>query len=303
MTRYSVIDIGSNSVRHLKATVENGIIDGTKSLIVTRLGEGVDATKQLTDRAVNDTIAAIEVFQREALEWGAQDIFLMATSAVRDAINKGSLLNGVKVATGLEIEVLSGEEEAVIGCVGVQKGLLNDEPILIVDIGGGSTEFIVFDGSIKHASSADVGAVRMTGKHILSDPIDETEKSAMLNDIVHIIEPHIEAVKAYDFKEIIGIGGTATTFGAIDLEMTVYDRHKIHNHLVSLYAIENSNQKFQSMKLEARKRIKGLAPKRADVITAGGLILEEIMKRLDKSYLRVSDFDNLEGYLVHKLGI
>lgn len=303
MTRYSVIDIGSNSVRHLKATVENGKIDGEKSLIVTRLGEGVDATKQLTNRAIQDTIAAIKVFQKEALQSNAKEIFLMATSAVRDATNKTLLLEGVKAATGLEIEVLSGEEEAVVGCVGVQKGLISDEPILIIDIGGGSTEFIVFDGKIRHASSADVGAVRMTGKHVQSDPIEATEKIAMLDDIVRIIEPHIEGVRAYDFKEIIGIGGTATTFGAIDLEMAVYDRHKIHNHLVSLQAVEASNQRFQSVDLETRKVIKGLAPKRADVITAGGLILEEIIKSLDKSYFRVSDFDNLEGYLVTKLGI
>ncbi len=300
---YSVIDIGSNSVRHLKAKVENGCIDGEKSLIVTRLGEGVDETKRLTDRAIKDTIEAISTFKKEAEAMSAQGIYLMATSAVRDAQNKDRLIKGVYGETGLEIEVLSGEEEAIIGCKGVQKGLSEDEPILIIDIGGGSTEFIVFDGEIRHASSANVGAVRMTGKYINHDPVTEAEKKTTLTDIKEIIEPHLTQVLKYKFDEVIGIGGTATTFGAIELEMDIYDRHRIHNHVVALESIRQINHRFQTIDVEARKKIPGLAPKRADIITAGGLILEEIIEQTGKGGFRVSDFDNLEGFLAHKLGI
>ena len=301
--RYSVIDIGSNSVRHLKATVDRGGIDGEKSLIVTRLGEGVDETKKLTDRAIKETIEAIKTFKEDGLESGSKEIFLMATSAVRDASNKEVLIDGIKGATGLDIEVLSGEREAVVGCLGVQKGLIGEESILIIDIGGGSTEFIVYDGGIKHASSADVGAVRMTGKHVKHDPISLDEKRFMCEDIKRIIQPHIDAVGKYDFDEIIGIGGTATTFGAVELEMETYNRHEIHNHVVSIEMIDLINQRFQGMPLADRKKIKGLAPKRADVIIAGGLILQEIIKTLNKSCFRVSDFDNLEGYLAEKIGL
>jgi len=301
--RYSVIDIGSNSVRHLMATVENGVIDGKKELIVTRLGEGVDETKQLTERAINDTVEAIKVFKGKAETMNVEGIYLMATSAVRDSSNKDVLIDRIKNETGLTIEILSGEKEAIVGCMGVQKGLAQDEPILIIDIGGGSTEFIVYDGEIRHASSADVGAVRMTGKHICSDPATVAERETALEYIKKIIKPHIEAVKAFAFDEIIGIGGTATTFGAIDLEMDVYDRHKIHNYLVSHEAILRINAEFHSVTLEKRKLIKGLTPKRADVITAGGLILQEIVEDLGMKTFRVSDFDNLEGYLAYKLAI
>lgn len=300
---YSVIDIGSNSVRHLKATIVDGNIAGTKSLIVTRLGEGVDETKRLTDRAIRDTVDAIKTFKDEAVAFSTKGIYLMATSAVRDASNKESLINAVEKETGLRIEVLSGEEEAVVGCIGVQKGLEKDEAILIIDIGGGSTEFIVFDGEIKHASSADVGAVRMTGKHVFTDPIEASEKEKTIEDIKSIIAMHIAQAGAFHFDEIVGIGGTATTFGAIDLEMDVYDRDKIHNHVVSTEHIKTINQRFQTSVLEDRKKIPGLAPKRADVITAGGLILEEILESFDMKSMRVSDFDNLEGFLAHKLDI
>jgi len=301
--RYSVIDMGSNSVRHLKAIVKNNKIDGEKSLIVTRLGEGVDETNRLTERAIRETIDAVKVFQEDAIRTGTEEIYIMATSAVRDAENRVLLLEGVKRATGLEIEVLSGEREAIVGCLGVQKGLEKEEAILIIDIGGGSTEFIVYDGFIRHASSANVGAVRMTGKHVGTDPITLDEKEKMKEDIKTIIAPHIEAISKYQFDEIIGIGGTATTFGAIDLEMENYDRHKIHNHVVLIDAVKQMNQIFQTCDLSMRKEIAGLAPKRADVITAGGLILQEIMMSLNYSELRVSDFDNLEGYLVEKLDL
>lgn len=300
---YSVIDIGSNSVRHLLATVEDGQINGDKSLIVTRLGEGVDHTKLLTERAIHDTVEAIRTFQAQAVLVDAEAVFLMATSAVRDAKNKQVLIDRVFTETGLTIEVLSGEEEAVVGCMGVVKGLDKEEAILIIDIGGGSTEFIVYDGRIRHASSADVGTVRMTGKHVFHDPITVDEKSAILRDIRTIIQAHMRKVDQYDFEEIIGIGGTATTFGAIDLAMDTYDRYRIHNHVVTLETIEVINKTFQNVTLEARKQITGLAPKRADVITAGGLILHEIIGAAGKNRMRVSDFDNLEGFLAYKLAL
>ncbi len=301
--KYSVIDIGSNSVRHLKADVSNGNITGTKSLIVTRLGEGVDATKKLTNRAIKDTVEAIRIFKKDAEAYGVQEIFLMATSAVRDASNKSLLIDEVKSLTGLTIDVLSGESEAIIGCIGVQKGLDKEEAILIIDIGGGSTEFIVFDGEIRHASSADVGAVRMTGKHVFTDPITRNEKENVIKDIRTIISPHIKAVKEIKFEEIIGIGGTATTFGAIDLEMETYDRDVIHNHMISTVRIAEINKRFQQCTFKERVTISGLEPKRADIITAGGLILQEIMSGLEMSAMKVSDFDNLEGYLAYKLDI
>lgn len=301
--KYSVIDIGSNSVRHLKAEIENNAIEGEKSLIVTRLGEGVDTTKKLTDRAIRDTVEAIKTFKREAEEIGAEDIFLMATSAVRDSTNKETLLERVHAETGLTIEVLSGEEEAIVGCIGVEIGLMSPEAILIIDIGGGSTEFIVFDGEIRHASSANVGAVRMTGKHIFTDPVSQSEKAAIKEDIRTIIRPHIKEVMKHSFVEVIGIGGTATTFGAIDLKMESYDRHKIHNHIVTKECVHTINEKFQNTVLDERKRIPGLAPKRADVIIAGGLILEIILEEVSRETFRVSDFDNLEGYLAQKLMI
>ncbi len=301
--RYCVIDVGSNSVRLLKAKIIDGVIVGSKSLIVTRLAD-MDEGNRLTKRAIDDTVEAIKAYVKQSLEFGAKKTFIMATSAVRDANNKAELIDSIMRETSLELDVLSGEQEAVAGCIGVKHGLFGSAingKIGIIDIGGGSTEFIVYDKEIEYIKSINLGAVRMTKNHIDTNSIMGINGVDCSNQIVKMIESTIRDIKSIGIDYLIGIGGTITSFGAMDLKMEEYDRDKIHNYKISLDKVKSLNSNLQNLDLERRKRIAGLSPKRADIIVAGGLILEEIMRSLSEETVIISDYDNLEGYLLKKI--
>lgn len=227
----------------------------------------------------------------------------MATSAVRDAGNRDVFLDRVKEACGLEIEVISGDQEAKIGFLGVLAGVGTvGGSILVIDVGGGSTELIVGDASgIKFAHSANVGAVRMTGKHITTDPLDESEYTAVKNDIALITRDVLLDLKELKIEKAIGIGGTATTLGAMKLEMEEYDRFQIQNSKVNTDEIKTINAQLKALTVEERMRIKGLQPKRADIILAGSMVVEHVLKQLKIDEMHISDFDNLEGCLMEKL--
>lgn len=302
--RVAAIDIGTNSIRLLKAEIEDGqLMSGPKALNMTRIGEGVNETGVLSEAGMQRSVDALIEFEAEAKSWGAQKIFALATSAVRDAGNREEFLSRVKDACGLEIEVISGEQEAKIGFLGVLAGVEDLEgSVLVIDVGGGSTELIVGDANgITFAHSANVGAVRMTGKHITTDPLADREYDAVKKDIAVITENVIEDLKKLSVTKAIGIGGTATTLGAMKLEMEEYDRFKIQNSIVELGEIEKMNSQLKALTVEARKEIKGLQPKRADIILAGSMVIEHVLKELGIDMMHVSDFDNLEGCLMEKL--
>jgi len=298
-----VIDIGSNSIRLLKAEIKNGAIEGEKSLIVTRLGKKEKTSTSLMEDRINDTIEALKTFQEEAKAYGADRIIAMATSAVREAKNKKYFINKVYEETGIEIDVLSGIDEARIGCAGVQKGLGKEIPVLIIDIGGGSTEFIVYDKKILYSESLDVGAVRMTEMFVSTDPIAEPEYNSLKQEIKNKISRVMSVVNGFSYDAIIGIGGTATTFGTIDLHLENYSSEKIHNHKINFSEIVAINEKFKKADLAQRRAIVGLEEKRADIILAGGTILQEIVEESYLDFYRISDYDNLEGYLIEKCNI
>jgi exopolyphosphatase/guanosine-5'-triphosphate,3'-diphosphate pyrophosphatase len=252
---------------------------------------------------INDTIEALKTFQEEAKAYGADRIVAMATSAVREAKNKEYFINKVYEETGIEIDVLSGIDEARIGCVGVQKGLGKEIPVLIIDIGGGSTEFIVYDKEILYSESVDVGAVRMTEMFVSTDPVVESEYISLKQEIKNKIFHVMNAVNEFNYDSIIGIGGTATTFGSIDLHLKKYSSEKVHNHKINFSKIVAINEKFKKVNLTERKNIVGLEEKRADIILAGGTILQEIIEESYLDFYRISDYDNLEGYLIEKCNI
>jgi len=302
--RVAAIDIGTNSIRLLKAEIMNGELkSGPKTLNMTRIGEGVNETGVLSEAGMQRSVEALVEFEREAKLWGAEKVFALATSAVRDAGNREVFLDRVKKACGLEIEVISGDQEAKIGFLGVLAGVgAVDGSILVIDVGGGSTELIVGDASgIKFAHSANVGAVRMTGKHITTDPLVESEYTAVKDDIAFITRDVLLDLKKLRIEKAIGIGGTATTLGAMKLEMVEYDRFKIQNSNVDINEIRSMNSQLKALTVEARAKIKGLQPKRADIILAGSMVVEHVLNELDIDRMYVSDFDNLEGCLMEKL--
>jgi exopolyphosphatase/guanosine-5'-triphosphate,3'-diphosphate pyrophosphatase len=302
--KVAAIDIGTNSIRLLKAEV-NGkeLISGDKALIMTRIGQGVNETGKLSPEAIERSVEALDVFAKEARAWGAEKVYALATSAVRDAENGPDFTARVKRECGLEVEVISGTHEARLGYLGVLAGLSQlDGRVLIIDVGGGSTELIVGDAKgIIYSKSINVGAVRMTGKHISTDPVSHEELGRVQADIDQLADEALKIIQTHGVRRAIGIGGTATTLGAMQLEMETYDRFKIQNSAVTLTDISTMNQELAQKTVEERKTIKGLQPKRADIILAGALIIEHVLTTLRIPTLFISDYDNLEGCLVERL--
>lgn len=302
--RVAAIDIGTNSIRLLKAEIINGrLMSGNKELNMTRIGEGVNETGMLSEAGMERSVSALVDFENKAREWGAEKIYALATSAVRDSKNRDEFLKRVNDACGLNIEVISGDQEAKIGFLGVLAGVEEiNGSILVIDVGGGSTELIVGDSDgIAFAHSANVGAVRMTGKHITTDPITNEEYALVERDIALITEDVLIELKRHNISKAIGIGGTATTLGAMKLEMETYDRFKIQNSSVDIEDISRINAELKALTVKERMELKGLQPKRADIILAGSMVIEHILSELGVDRMYVSDFDNLEGCLMEKL--
>lgn len=298
MKKVSVIDIGTNSTRVLFADIENNnIINRKKEIITTRLGEKIDSDQRLTDRAINDTYDAIKAFQRQAQQAGYQVLKLIATSAVRDAINQHVLIDKIKNQLELTIEIISGDQEAEYGFYGIANAFHPTEDVLVIDIGGGSTELIRGSHSIKQMKSLNVGAVRMTEKCITSDPINTKDFECLQHSIHEVLNDYLTSINNNNIQKIIGIGGTITTLCAINKALEEYNPDAVHKSKITIEDLNRMIQQFQQTTLEERKQIIGLSPKRADIILAGSIILKTIMNHLRFNELYISDYDNLEGII------
>ena len=301
MKKTAYIDIGTNSVRMMTLSSDSvDCINAVKYMNTTRIGRGVDKNRKLSDEGIKDTLDALKDFKEDALKAGADEIKVIGTSALRDAENREDFLEAVKSNLGLKVDVISGDEEARLGFLGVSKGLKGhikeDDYILVVDIGGGSTELIVGrNGEIEYAKSIDIGAVRLSDKFVTTDPVSLVEQQAIADHIRISLKEVLKKVESYPIKGVIGIGGTITTIGSIALEMKAYDRKKIHNYYVPLETIYAINKKLLNQKIESRKEVVGLQPKRADIIPYGLMILHQILLSLEVSGISISEYDNLEG--------
>ena len=301
MKKTAYIDIGTNSVRMMTLSSDSvDCIDAVKHMNTTRIGRGVDKNRELSDEGIRETLDALKEFKEDALKAGADEIKVIGTSALRDAENREDFLKTVKSNLGLKVDVISGDEEARLGFLGVSKGLKGhikeDDYILVVDIGGGSTELIVGrNGEIEYAKSIDIGAVRLSDKFVTTDPVSLLEQQAIADHIRISLKEVLKQVESYPVKGVIGIGGTITTIASIALEMKEYDRKKIHNYYVPLETIYAINKKLLNQKIEGRKEVVGLQPKRADIIPYGLMILHQILLSLEMSGISISEYDNLEG--------
>ena len=301
--KIGTIDIGTNSMRLLIADYNNGKIENRKKYInTTRIGQGVDKEGYISEEALQRNINALEEFANICKVEECQAIYCMGTSALRDSKNGNIFVDRAKQKTNINVEIISGNEESNLGFMGVLEGLDTDEQILVIDIGGGSTEFIVGDREgIKFAKSENVGALRMTEKFLAKDPIDTNEFSSMSKFIYGEIKDTIDYIKSKQIKKLVGIGGTITSLSAMNQELEVYSMEKIHNSEVSIKNIKDILQNLKQMTLNDKKTLKGLQPKRADIITAGVEILNIIMENLEIEKIIVSEYDNLEGLMCHKV--
>lgn len=285
MARVAVIDVGSNSVRLLIAGVSAaGEVKPLKTgLITTRLGEGIGSGRLLPS-AMGRTVEAIGEFKKTIDEWMVDKSLVTATSAVRDAGNRREFLEMVERGTGYRVKVLSGPEEAFFSYYGVIKGFSGlPGGAVVIDIGGGSTEFTWQENDRLLCCSTRVGAVRMTeGGH------DDAE-------IKHILYPVLKKVGNSCSPAMVGVGGTITTLAAMDLKMETYDPSRVQGYRLELGRVEYWLDTLIRVGPGGRKKLPGLQAARADIIVAGVRIVLVIMRELRSNVLYVSEADILYG--------
>jgi len=302
MTKIAAIDIGTNTALLLVAEVtkQNEIIPIAQEEKIVRLGQGVDRAENLNLEAIGRTLRAIREQVKIAEDLGVEKILISGTSAVRDAANRETLLSEIKNNFGITMQILSGDEEAELTYFGAlsNKNLQGD--ILLVDIGGGSTEFIFgTQQKIKHAFSLNIGSVRLTERFIRNDPITDTEYKS----IRRAVKEQLSSLKSLDAGQLMGIAGTITTMAAMNLQMDTYDSAKVDNSLLTISQAEKIVSDLKKETLSQRKKFLGLKPERADVILAGALILLEVMQHFKFNETLVSDRGVRFGLILQELGI
>ena len=301
--KIATIDIGTNSMRLLIAEYKDGkLVNRKKYVNTTRIGQGVDKQGYITDEAIERNIKALVEFSNRCKGENCEKIYCMGTSALRDSKNKDKFINLAKDKTGINVDIISGEKESNLGFMGVLEGLEKAKDILVIDIGGGSTEFIIGNkDGIRFSKSENVGALRMTEKFLHQDPINDNEFESMSNFIYEEVKSTLEYINKHKVKNLVGIGGTITSLSAMNQELEVYSMERIHNSKISLSEIELILQNLKKMTLNDKKSLKGLQPKRADIIIAGVEILHTIMKNLEIKEITVSEYDNLEGLMCQNI--
>lgn len=302
--KIGTIDIGTNSMRLLIADyIDDRIINRKKYVNTTRIGQGVDKEGYITEEALDRNLNALKEFVQICKNEQCEEIYCMGTSALRDSKNGDEFVRRAKELTNIDVEIICGDEESNLGFMGVLEGTTGDKKkdILVIDIGGGSTEFIVGNSDgIKFCKSENVGALRMTEKFITTDPISSEEYNNMSKFIEDTISNTLDLIKDMKITKLVGIGGAITSLSAINQELEVYSMEKVHNSKVCKKEMEKILQNLKEMTLIDKKTIKGLQPKRADIITAGVAILYIIMEKLEIDEIMISEYDNLEGLMCQK---
>ncbi|HLF86395.1 MAG TPA: Ppx/GppA phosphatase family protein [Nitrospiria bacterium] len=295
------IDIGTNTLRLLISEIGNHHFKEIHSeRMITRLGEGLSGSGRLTNNAVARTVSTLKDFSAIIDRYMINKVVVAATSAVREAENRQYFIDLVKKETGFDIEVISGEEEArrtFLGILhGLDKGIQN---IVAIDIGGGSTEFICGRGSETLSRiSIDLGVVKLTERHIKSDPILPSEFTSMVSEIKEKIRNASLILGNTAGSILVGTAGSITTLAAIDRKMEAYNPLRINNCILKLAAIRLILSDLVSKSIKERRTIKGLEPGREDIIVAGAAILISIMEEMGHDSLVVSDYGLREGLII-----
>jgi exopolyphosphatase / guanosine-5'-triphosphate,3'-diphosphate pyrophosphatase len=295
--RVAVIDMGTNSTRLLVADVEGTrLTELERRSTVTRLGRGVDTSRQLAIEAIEDVCATVGDYIARVEELAAERVVAIATSAVRDAENRGAFTGELRERFALDARTLDGDEEARLTYVGAIHARAPEADTLVVDIGGGSTELVVGSGEdVSFHASLDAGTVRHTERHVRHDPADAVELEALATDVRHLID---EALAGSDFAHAnagIGVAGTPTSLAAIDQVLEPYDPARVHGYVLSLDSIQRMYSQLAAKSLEERLTVTGLHPGRAPTIVAGVVILIQVMRAFGLDRIEVSEHDILYG--------
>jgi len=295
--RIATIDIGTNTVLLLVAETRGGELCAVEEhATITRLGQGVDRSGELAPDAVERTLACLDAYANACERLGVTRTACVGTSAMRDARGGEIVRARVRERFGVEARVVSGEEEARLTFVGSLTGLgvAADEAISVFDIGGGSTEIVrgtlvargAADVTLAYARSFDVGSVRMTERHVASDPPAKEEIAAIDADVRSVLAVE-SALPTSDVP--VGIAGTMTTLAAVSLGLETYDGARVHGHVMSVEELRDVVERLATMSVDVRRRVAGMEPKRADVIVAGGCIALAVLERLAAKSVMISD--------------
>ena len=305
--RVAAIDIGTNTIRLLV-----GEPDGTGGYRpvfgaqeITRLGEGLHPERRLQEAPMRRSLAVLRRFCQAAASHGAVRVSVVGTSALREAANREVFLAEVRRRTGLEVRVISGEEEAQFTLLGARAGLpLSSKRLLLMDVGGGSTEFLLAEGSVIRATvSTGLGAVKLTEAYLKSDPPHPDQ----LETVRGIVASRMARLRAGDLPSLapgvtlVGAAGTLTTLAAIDLRLGRYEAERVNGHRLTRPRVAALLQELASLPLARRREVPGLEPARADVIVAGAIVCLGAMEGLGLADLTVSDGGLREGILLDLL--
>jgi len=295
MTRVAAIDCGTNSIRLLVADVDGTLTDRTRQLELVRLGEGVDRTGRLAPEAIERTRVVLARYAADLRRLGAERIRMVATSASRDAENADEFRDMVTRTLGVAPEVISGDEEARLSFTGAVRGLSAPGPFLVVDIGGGSTEFVVGHDRVEQAISVDIGCVRMTERHLHGDPPTPEQIAAAEADVTAVVDRALDAVGRDSGRSLIGLAGSVTTVAALALGLESYEPDRIHQARISAADVAKVTADLLGASVAQRLETPVMHPGRADVIGAGALILRVIMERSGADTVIASEHDILDG--------
>ncbi|GGO56041.1 MULTISPECIES: Ppx/GppA phosphatase family protein [Streptomyces] len=324
MTRVAAIDCGTNSIRLLVADADprtGELVDLDRRMEIVRLGQGVDKTGRLAPEALQRTFAACRTYAEIIKELGAERVRFVATSASRDAENRDDFVRGVLDILGVEPEVISGDQEAEFSFTGATRELKGQNkrgaerlpqkggggrreglptPYLVVDIGGGSTEFVVGDGEVRAARSVDVGCVRMTERHlvrdgVVTDPPTEAQIAAIRADIEAALDLAEQTVPLREARTLVGLAGSVTTVAGIALGLDAYESAAIHHSRIPYARVAEIVDRLTRSTHAERAAIPVMHPGRVDVIAAGALVLLAIMDRTGAQEVVVSEHDILDG--------
>lgn len=297
MTRVAAIDCGTNSIRLLIADIAGGNFrEIYRTMEIVRLGQGVDKNKAFHPDALDRTLKATALFAEEIARRGVERMRFCATSATRDATNRELFIDGVKSLLGVAPEVISGEEEAALSFKGATKELRGvGAPYLVIDIGGGSTEFVFGSERVEFAKSQNIGCVRMSERHFSSIPPQAEEIAGAKADIDEAIKGAAEIVPITEAKTLIAVAGTATTVAAAALGLSIYDRHSIHLSRISAEKTHQVSEMFLSLNRDEIAALGYMHPGRVDVIGAGSLVLSRIMALTGAKEFVASESDILDG--------
>ncbi|MEV3874745.1 Ppx/GppA phosphatase family protein [Streptomyces sp. NPDC049906] len=307
MTRVAAIDCGTNSIRLLVADVDpvkGTLTDLDRRMTIVRLGQDVDRTGRLAPEALERTFAACRAYAAVIEEHGARHLRFVATSASRDAENREDFVRGVRQILGVDPEVITGDQEAEFSFVGATGGLTGRSdlpgPYLVVDIGGGSTEFVVGEDRVRAARSVDIGCVRMTERHLVhggtvADPPTPAQVAAIRADVEAALDLAERSVPLREARTLVGLAGSVTTVAGIALDLPEYDSTAIHHARVPYARVREITERLLTSTHAERAAIPVLHPGRVDVIGPGALVLLAIMERVGADEVLVSEHDILDG--------